>query len=446
MTPITLTWIIYQANPLRYQSLWAISSMTFGTVAYAWIQWQFILSSRPKWLEKGIGMDYIYRFHGMMALLTIALAFIHGQLKEQVYGESFMTQMGSVALLIFTTISILSLGLMVTSKLHNVKWIAMMKRTLQEVKWFKYEQLKKYHNLTVIGQVMVVVHVLMTSQVRQSLLSFSAYMVLFLVAFGHYLYHKIYRTWLLMHNPLMVESLEKVELSQGENPRVMWHVHMRATMGKLFYQPGQFAFFRFLRNGKLEEHPFSITSSPTEELLTISVKQLGDFTKDMGGLEVGSQLLMDGPYGAFSYKLHKKEEGLVLIAAGIGITPAMAMIRHMRIMDEQRPVTLVWQIRSVEEAVFLEELEVYQQALKELKVELFINDLVGQSRHNQTVQIHSGKVKIEDLKDLLKGSLGKKKRVGYYICGPKAYMTFIIKNLRQAGIQKKYIHSENFSF
>lgn len=446
LTPISLTWVIYQANPDHYQSLWSISSMVFGTVAYAWIQWQFILSSRPKWLEKGIGMDYFYRFHGMMALVTIGLGFIHGQLKEQVYGESFMTRLGTGALIIFASISVLSLLVMVTSKLHNIHLINQLKTSLQKIKWLKYEQLKKYHNLTVIGQVMVVIHVLMTRQVRESYLSFVVYMGLFLIAFGHYVFHKVYRSWLMTYHPLEVEALEKVPLDSGENPRYMWHVHMMSAKGRISYEPGQFAFFRFLRNGKFEEHPFSIASSPTEETLTISVKQLGDFTTDMGGLTVGSQLIMDGPYGAFSYKFHKKEDGIIFFVAGIGITPAMGMIRHMKSLKEQRPITLIWQLRSVDEAVFLNELAAYKKEMKGLDVQLFVDDMGSNPNPDSSIQLHPGRIKEVFVHQLIDDITAAKKAYGYYVCGPSGYMTLIKNSLTQAGIKKQHIHYESFSF
>ena len=46
-----------------------------------------------------------------------------------------------------------------------------------------------------------------------------------------------------------------------------------------------------------EEHPFTISSAPGESSLSLTVKNLGNFTKSLNNLKPESQVLIDGPMG-----------------------------------------------------------------------------------------------------------------------------------------------------
>ena len=48
-------------------------------------------------------------------------------------------------------------------------------------------------------------------------------------------------------------------------------------------------------------HPFSITSSPGEPRLRITVKAVGDYTRALRRLEPGADAVVEGPYGSFSH-------------------------------------------------------------------------------------------------------------------------------------------------
>ncbi|GAH71463.1 unnamed protein product, partial [marine sediment metagenome] len=125
------------------------------------------------------------------------------------------------------------------------------------------------------------------------------------------------------------------------------------------YLPGQFHFLTLYREGgPVEEHPFTISSSPTRErCLTSSIKASGDFTATIGDTQVGDRAARLGPFGRFSYVLHPNESELVFVAGGIGITPLMSMLRHMRDTQADRNVLLLYGSRTEKDIVFREELE-----------------------------------------------------------------------------------------
>ncbi|MCC5785609.1 MAG: ferric reductase-like transmembrane domain-containing protein [Phycisphaerales bacterium] len=94
------------------------------------------------------------------------------------------------------------------------------------------------------------------------------------------------------------------------------------------FKPGQFA---WLTIGKspwtLEQHPFSYSSSahdPKHPAFTI--KALGDFTEGIDKIEPGTTALLEGPHGAF-HPENDPTPNLAFIVGGIGVTPAMSMLR-----------------------------------------------------------------------------------------------------------------------
>lgn len=59
----------------------------------------------------------------------------------------------------------------------------------------------------------------------------------------------------------------------------------------------------FPREGKLSfSHPFTISSSPTWDKLSITVKELGDFTSTIKDTKPGDRAFIDAPFGIFFAK------------------------------------------------------------------------------------------------------------------------------------------------
>ncbi|XP_010529624.1 PREDICTED: probable respiratory burst oxidase homolog protein I [Tarenaya hassleriana] len=117
------------------------------------------------------------------------------------------------------------------------------------------------------------------------------------------------------------------------------------------HKSGQFMFVQCPAVSLFEWHPFSITSAPGDDYLSIHIRQLGDWTKGLkkvfseacvahepgksGLLRMeGStnkslpELLIDGPYGAPAQD-YCKYDVLLLIGLGIGATPFISVLRDL---------------------------------------------------------------------------------------------------------------------
>lgn len=126
------------------------------------------------------------------------------------------------------------------------------------------------------------------------------------------------------------------------------------------YKAGQWLFLQVPDVSSTQWHPFTITSCPFDEYVSVHVRQVGDFTRalgdalgcgpaqardlegldPMGMYEVALQngqmmpkLRIDGPYGAPAEDVFENEIA-VLIGTGIGVTPWASILKN------------IWHLRS----------------------------------------------------------------------------------------------------
>ncbi len=442
LTPLILAFAIFSVNPQKYSVLNNAVPMVFGAVSYTWLLWQFVLSARPKFIERHFGLDKMYQFHGMIAIGVLIIAFLHKTINEFVYGENLMTQFGSIALTIFIGISALAFVFMSPGLLKKFKYaklaIIQLEKILAQIKVITYERLKIMHNLTLIAMILMQVHVLMTSSARRSLLVFNLYMLYFLVAGGAYLYHKVFKPWILEDKRFVItETIQETA--------DMWTIKFapKATetaTKAIAYLPGQFGYFSFASTAlPMEEHPFSISSSPLRpDYMSVTVKALGDFTRKIGNLRVGDEVKMDGPYGDFSYLHHPKEQGVALIAGGVGITPVLSMLRHMDAMHEKRPVVLIWGVRTQGDLMAFQEIKGFESTMANFScIPVVSND--------PTWTGEKGYIDSDCLTKLLLKANLLNKTTGFYICGPPVLMDQTVEHLEALAMPSSHVHFEKFS-
>jgi len=113
------------------------------------------------------------------------------------------------------------------------------------------------------------------------------------------------------------------------------------------YKPGQYLYLNCPFIAKYEWHPFTISSSPEEDFVSVHVRIVGDWTDELWKLLNPSRRLgviqedlltspdggpifkIDGPYGAASEHVFDFKT-VILIAGGIGVTPFGSILKHIR--------------------------------------------------------------------------------------------------------------------
>ncbi|KAH6783335.1 respiratory burst oxidase protein F [Perilla frutescens var. hirtella] len=117
------------------------------------------------------------------------------------------------------------------------------------------------------------------------------------------------------------------------------------------YKSGQYMFVQCPAVSPFEWHPFSITSAPDDDFLSIHIRQLGDWTHELkrvfaeacelpvsgkSGLLRADEntkksmpkLLIDGPYGAPAQD-YRNYDVLLLVGLGIGATPFISILKDL---------------------------------------------------------------------------------------------------------------------
>ena len=205
-------------------------------------------------------------------------------------------------------------------------------------------------------------------------------------------------------------------------------VVLKAQKNSIDFKPGKFAFIEVQGKAWNEPHPFTISSAPTANHLRFTIKVSGDWTRKVReALEVGTEVLVRGPYGRFDSAIAGKNQ--VWIAGGIGVTPFLSTIRAMDKGDD-RNVTFVYATRNKDEALFLDEIQ--KQA----------NDL-GTFRVISLLSDEGNFANIDVLKDTLDQPLTD---YDYFMCGPKPMIDGLMKDLKASGVQRRRIHTEAFEF
>lgn len=135
----------------------------------------------------------------------------------------------------------------------------------------------------------------------------------------------------------------------------------------LRFGPGQFARLRAAHSPYgLDDHPFTLSSSAARpDRPSFTVKALGDFSASLADLPPGTEVLVDGPHGE---TVHDGKAGRLLLAAGIGITPAMSVLRTAAERGDRRPHLLLYGSRHWADVTFREELAELEHDLPNLRV------------------------------------------------------------------------------
>lgn len=210
------------------------------------------------------------------------------------------------------------------------------------------------------------------------------------------------------------------------------------TAAKLSYLPGQFVLVTFhTKTLPREEHPWTVSGSPSEDPgLQLTIKKSGDFTARLDAVTIGDRVRVRGPYGNFGPFFCEKQSGtgLVMIAAGVGITPFLSMLRSFARDKDRRKLILIWSNRTAADILWKDEF----QRLRE-KLPHFIIHHVLTREPSKTG--HAGHMTSDMLKTFLSGT-GPQDPV--FICGPGPMMTDLQAQLNRLGIDPSRVYCERF--
>ncbi len=206
---------------------------------------------------------------------------------------------------------------------------------------------------------------------------------------------------------------------------------------KLNARPGQFLTFSFLFDGKKVARSYSICSSPARSgYVEITPKRVSQGCVSVFLNEratVGMTVEANGPFGHFCFD-ESKHQNVVLLAAGSGITPMMAMLRYMDDLCLETTVTLLYCVRTSNDIIFHGELEELRARLKNFQYHLLL------SQPHAEWPGPRGHVSREFMENTLKEIALQ----DFFLCGPPPFMEASRVLLIGLGVKPERIRQESF--
>ncbi len=203
----------------------------------------------------------------------------------------------------------------------------------------------------------------------------------------------------------------------------------------LRYTAGQFTEIRLPleeADGRGDKRWFTLSSSPTEELLAITTRldpvRPSAFKQKLFSLDAGTELSFAEPMGDFVLP-RKKDTPLVFVAGGIGITPMRSMIKWLSDTGERRPITLLYAARTLEEVAFR---ELFTRASINFKI------ILSKPAPDWTGSI--GRLSTDTILEL--PGVGQNALI--YVSGPEPMVETFYKDLQQKGIAEHRLVMDYF--
>jgi len=177
---------------------------------------------------------------------------------------------------------------------------------------------------------------------------------------------------------------------------------------------------------------FTISSSPTDELISITTKYAAEgsssFKRCLFGLKPGAQVSLADPMGDF---VLPKDPAipLVFVAGGIGVTPIHSMVKYLADREEERDITLIYGANKQRDVSFaslfrrfpLDFVPIIKEPSKSWKGE-------------------SGVITVERVVEAAQESPNSL----VYLSGPEPMIKALVDGLKKAGVNKHRIVTDFF--
>ncbi|SFZ77842.1 2Fe-2S iron-sulfur cluster-binding protein [Chitinimonas taiwanensis] len=216
-------------------------------------------------------------------------------------------------------------------------------------------------------------------------------------------------------------------------------------LGLASFQAGQHLPIRLSLPGQDKPviRTYSLSAAPSDGFYRISVKRGGRVSGHLhDALNIGDLIEARAPQGDFVVDAAERRP-LVLLAGGIGITPMLAMLRHVVYEGLRtrrvRPSYLFYATRTVAERAFDTEIDaLLHRAGNALQVVRLASQPEADRVHGRDYEV-AGHIDLALLKSALPLD-----DYDFYLCGPVPFMQSLYDGLRDLRIADDRIHAEAF--
>jgi ferredoxin-NADP reductase len=215
------------------------------------------------------------------------------------------------------------------------------------------------------------------------------------------------------------------------------------------FLPGQYLTFRLdipLLN-KPTIRCYSLSDSARPESYRVTIKRISHPSgKGPGGLastyfhehvQEGDILDVKAPSGNFFLDLTDAAP-VVLVGAGIGMTPVLSMLNTLIATQPNREVWFFYCVRNKAEHVMKEYLETVAREQQAVHLHVCYSQPEADCHEGRDYQ-HRGRISLDILKCVLPSN-----NFDFYLCGPGAMMQNLTDGLKAWGVPEPNIHFETF--
>jgi ferredoxin-NADP reductase len=195
---------------------------------------------------------------------------------------------------------------------------------------------------------------------------------------------------------------------------------------KIHAHGGSFFEWRFLSKSLWgQAHPYSLSAAPTNQMLRITVKNLGDHSASLRSLKPGIRVVAEGPYGIFNARRSAGHK-VVLIGGGVGITPIRAILEDL---PEGVDVDLIYRAEFEKDIILRSELENIAPT-RNIRLHFLIGgpDVFPMSATELLTMVpHLSECDV-------------------FLCGPPGLTQVVLDSCIEAGVGGNKVHHEAFAF
>lgn len=208
------------------------------------------------------------------------------------------------------------------------------------------------------------------------------------------------------------------------------------TGKKVNYIAGQFITLIFTHHAEEIRRSYSLSSSPDEELLAITVKRIpnGEISRFMlTKVKPGDIINAVEPAGRFTVTDFTAAKDIVFFAAGSGVVPVFSQLKYIFNREGNSRVTLIYSSQDKASILFESGLSLLQAKYPgRLKV---IHLLSSEGNRLNNIMVEQ----------LVKQNVYYgMENAEFYLCGPFAYMRMVRLTLLYMGLENNHIRKENF--
>ncbi|MFF2653103.1 ferric reductase [Streptomyces sp. NPDC058045] len=405
--PLMLVYEAVATEPVNLMQL-----VQFALIAYCWWLLAILLSARPRWLDRLVGLPQVYRLHGVLGLGALVLAFIHHQ--DSYTSNGLAHTLGDWGL--YLSIAALCLAVFFLSGwlVDRSRALLRARRFLERVV-FRHQLSIWLHRLNIVVVLLIWLHAHVLTRMNQ----YAGFMILFdlytVVVLAIYAWKK----WVAPGTQLQGTVVGNE--ARGASTR---RLSVELDRPDPAVRPGDFFFLSLEGTTAVgrERHPFSVTDDG-QKILAFTIRQHGDWTNRLGEVEHGTRTRLEGPFGRFDAAVaaHSAEAPLVLLGMGAGVAPllSLAAAHHT-----SRRIHLLWSVRTPEDLYYRDALDEY----------------VAASGGRTKVTTSVGRFRREDLEHELTDEV---LRTGaFFIVGPSPAVLANQRLLRRMGVTRGRIHQE----